>query len=274
LFGTNRPASPVTLETWQACVHPGDRGRAADRLIEAMVTQASYQDEFRIVAFDDRVRWLRSLGVTVVDTAGRAIRMAGFTTDITRHRERSGPGRPSAGAALETFEMIRRSVRFRNHLGSDVLDSEAILGRLTIKPAPIELGPIARRVVESMRVEANVAGVDLTLLEGPGRAQVLADADRVDQTVRNLLSNAIRFTPPGGRVWVRVSATHRAARLEVADTSRGFEPGGPSPGLGLAIVGHLVEWHGGVVSATSLGKGHGATFVVELPLMLPPPGIR
>jgi signal transduction histidine kinase len=275
LFGTNRSASPVTLETWQACVHPGDRGRAADRLIEAIVTQASYQDEFRIVAFDDRVRWLRSLGVTAVDPAGRPARMVGFTTDITRQRDRSGAGRSGVGGGSETLEMIRRSIRFRNHLVSDVLDAEAVLmGRLTIKPAAIELGPIVRRVADNMQVEANAAGVVVTLLEGPGRAQVLADASRVEQMAWNLLSNAIKFTPAGGRVWVRVSATLRAARLEVADTGRGFDPEGPSPGVGLAIVGHLVELHGGVVSATSVGKGHGATFVVELPLMLPPSRIR
>ena len=220
LFGINRPASPVTLETWQACLHRGDRGRAADRLIEALVTQASYQDEFRIVAFDDRVRWLRSLGAIIPGTAGRPTRMVGFTTDITRQRDRSQPDRPDRVGASEMLEMIRRGARFRNHLVSDVLDTGAVLmGRLTIKPSP-------------------------------------------------------KFTPIGGRVWVRVSTTSRAARLEVADTGRGFEPGGPSPGLGLAIVGHLVGLHGGVVSATSLGKGHGATFVVDLPLMLPSPGMR
>jgi hypothetical protein len=129
------------------------------------VQERASRDEFRIVAFDDRVRWLRSLGVTVVDPAGRPARMAGFTTDITRHRDRSGAGRPGAGGGSETLEMIRRSMRFRTHLVSDVLDAEAaLMGRLTIKPAAIELGPIVRRVADNMQVEANVAGVAVTLL--------------------------------------------------------------------------------------------------------------
>jgi CheY-like chemotaxis protein len=112
---------------------------------------------------------------------------------------------------------------------------------------------------------------------------VSGDADRLQQVVWNLLSNAIKFTPKGGRVEIRLERVDTAARITVSDTGSGISPeflpyvfdrfrqagdSGGGLGLGLALVQHFVELHGGWVRAESPGEGHGATFTVELPLAL------
>jgi signal transduction histidine kinase len=122
----------------------------------------------------------------------------------------------------------------------------------------------------------------------PAAGPVSGDPDRLQQVVWNLLSNAIKFTPRDGRVEIRLDVADRSARIEVADTGRGIDAalmphvferfrqaeglgtrtdGGL--GLGLAIVRHIVELHGGTVCARSDGTDRGATFTVELPLLAP-----
>src|SRR5205823_2500953 len=114
---------------------------------------------------------------------------------------------------------------------------------------------------------------------------VMGDADRLRQVINNLLTNAVKFTPPGGRIEVRLDATGGKARIRVVDTGQGIDSsflphvfdrfwqadssttrvhGGL--GLGLAIVRHITEMHGGRVEAESPGPGRGATFTIELPL--------
>lgn len=112
---------------------------------------------------------------------------------------------------------------------------------------------------------------------------VLADAHRIEQTVKNLVSNALKFTPAKGHVTVGLSAVGGFARLVVSDTGEGIpadfiphvfeafsqvssQPGQPGLALGLAIVKHLVEAHHGRIRVKSPGRGRGATFVVDLPL--------
>ena len=189
--------------------------------------------------------------------------------------------------ALETIE---RNVRLQTQIVEDILDvSHIITGKLQLKPHPLELAPVIEAAVAALRPAADAKGIEITLTLDDDAGIINGDADRLRQVVWNLLSNAVKFTPAGGRVHIRLERDGQSARIIVSDTgegmSRDFLPfafdrfrqadststrvhGGL--GLGLAIVRHIVEMHGGTVSAESQGEGSGATFTVALPLLHPP----
>jgi PAS domain S-box-containing protein len=186
--------------------------------------------------------------------------------------------------ALETIE---RNVRLQTQIVEDILDvSHIITGKLRLKVQPVELAPVIEAAAEALRPAAEAKAIQITLELGAASAIVNADADRLQQVVWNLLSNAVKFTPAGGRVSVRLELREECARIVVNDTGQGIrreflpfafdrfrqadststrEHGGL--GLGLAIVRHIVEMHGGTVSAASAGEGSGATFTIALPLL-------
>ena len=186
-------------------------------------------------------------------------------------------------------DTIDRNARAQAQLIADLLDvSRIVTGKLKVDALVIELAPILEGAVDAARPSADAKKVLLELeLDADPRAELKGDPVRLQQIIGNLISNAIKFTPPGGRVVVALErpAAHRA-RLRVSDSGQGisseFLPfvfdrfrqadstttrthGGL--GLGLAIVKHLVELHGGTVSASSEGAGKGATFRVDLPLL-------
>jgi len=185
------------------------------------------------------------------------------------------------------LEAIERNAAAQTRLINDLLDvSRIITGKLRLHVAPVELAPVIEAAVESLRPAAEARGVRLRLALEGGPGAVSGDADRLQQVVWNLLSNAIKFTPRGGRVDVRLAGRDGHAEVVVSDTGRGIpaeflphvferfrqadgaitrEHGGL--GLGLSIVRHLVELHGGRVRAESEGPGRGATFTVSLPLL-------
>ena len=192
------------------------------------------------------------------------------------------------GSASERQEhalaVIERALRAQAALVDDLLDATRIArGGLTIETAPVDLATLVSEVVESHRLVADTQGV---ALEGPSPGEPLVvhgDARRLEQVVANLVTNALKFTPEGGVV--RVVLVPEAARvvLEVRDTGQGIDRGllpyvfdrfrqgdpcrrggRPGLGLGLAIAKHLVERHGGSITAESEGEGRGATFRVTL----------
>lgn len=190
-----------------------------------------------------------------------------------------------ADARRRALEIIERNVHAQTRIVEDLLDvSRIITGKLRLDVQPVDLVRIVREVVESMRLAAEAKAIQLTLAcEAEGA--MTGDSHRLQQIVWNLLSNAIKFTARGGRVDVAVRRDGDALHLSVADTGSGIAPellprvfdrflqadssttrqhGGL--GLGLAIVRHLAELHGGSVSAESPGLGQGATFRVWLPL--------
>jgi len=190
----------------------------------------------------------------------------------------------STASALETIE---RNARAQAQLIDDLLDvSRIITGNLRLDVRQVEPGSFIEAAVEALRPAAEAKGVRIQKVLDTGVVSVAGDPARLQQVVWNLLSNAIKFTPKGGRVEVRLERIDSHIEIAVSDTGDGigaeFLPhvferfrqadqkttrhhGGL--GLGLAIVRHLVELHGGTVKADSPGEGQGATFVVKLPVV-------
>jgi PAS domain S-box-containing protein len=194
-------------------------------------------------------------------------------------------GKLDAAARERALETIERNAHVQEQLIADILDvSRIVTGRLRLDLRPIELAPVVDAAIETLQPSAAAKGVELSCtLNRTGK--VLGDPDRLQQVVWNLLSNAIKFTAAGGRVAVSLTRVGAAAMISVTDTGEGipssllpyvfdrFTQGDSSVtrmhgglGLGLSIVRHLVELHGGQVSARSQGAGQGATFSVTLPL--------
>ena len=186
--------------------------------------------------------------------------------------------------ALETIE---RNAKLQTQLIEDLLDVSRILrGKLNLNMAPVNLALTIEAALETMRLAVEAKSIQIQTTLEPNTGQVLGDSARLQQVVWNLLSNAVKFTPNGGQVKVRLERMGTHAQIQVSDTGKGIAPdflphvfeyfrqadstttrkfGGL--GLGLAIVHHLVELHGGTIQADSLGEGQGATFTVTLPLM-------
>ncbi|WP_438021065.1 ATP-binding protein [Sorangium sp. So ce315] len=197
------------------------------------------------------------------------------------------------GAAPEQRERglqaIERNARSQARLIEDILDvSRIITGGVRLDSHLIDPGAVVGAAAESLRPTADAKGVALVLVDEARDVRILGDATRLQQVFWNLVSNAVKFTPAGGEVRVSVAQRGAALHVEVSDTGQGIPPdflpfvfnrfsqadssttrrhGGL--GLGLAIVRHLVELHGGRASARSEGEGRGATFEVVLPVAAP-----
>lgn len=188
------------------------------------------------------------------------------------------------------YETIERNAKAQAQLIDDLLDvSRIIAGKLRLDVRPIELKTVIEAAVETVQPAADAKEITFQSVFDVRVGLISGDPDRLQQVVWNLLSNAIKFTPSGGRVEVRLDRVDDSVQICVRDTgigiSREFLPyvfdrfrqaEGTSTrvhgglGLGLAIVRHLVELHGGTVSADSPGEGQGATFRVRLPLKIAP----
>lgn len=189
--------------------------------------------------------------------------------------------------ALETID---RNTKALNQLIEDILDvSRIINGKLKLKLQPVELVPLIQTAIEMVQATVDAKRIQIQTVLEPAIAPVLGDSTRIQQILWNLLSNAIKFTPEQGQVIVKLTQQHceqgAIAQIQVIDSGQGIAPdflphvfdrfrqadgrttrahGGL--GLGLAIVYHLVELHGGTIRAKSEGLGQGATFTVELPI--------
>ena len=187
---------------------------------------------------------------------------------------------------VRALETIDRNTKSLAQLIEDVLDvSRIITGKLRLNVRPVELVPVIEAAIETVLPAAEAKNIRIESILDSSVGSVLGDANRLQQVVWNLLSNAVKFTPKGGRVEMRLEAINSRVQIRVSDTGQGINPdflpyvferfrqadstttrsyGGL--GLGLAIVRHLVELHGGTVDAESPGLGLGATFIVNLPL--------
>jgi len=183
------------------------------------------------------------------------------------------------------LEVIERNTKLQALFIEDLLDVSRILsGNLSLEARPIMVAPAVEAAVAAMRGTAEAKGIRLESTLDETAGPVRADPARLQQVVWNLVSNAIKFTPSGGRVEVRLARRGPAVEVSVRDTGKGIEAEQLSQiftpaavmhssrqpqgglGLGLVIVRHLVERHGGAVHAESAGSGQGATFTATLPL--------
>jgi CheY-like chemotaxis protein len=196
---------------------------------------------------------------------------------------------PTVPEALRhALAMIHRNATTEARLVDDLLDLTRITqGKLTLQPDVVDIAALAADAAESLATEIATAGQTLAL-ELRSRRRVTGDPVRLQQVVTNLLRNAIRFTPAGGRITLATRDAGDRTTLTVTDTGEGFEPellatmfepfeqgvrsaaeGGL--GLGLAITKGLVEAHGGTITATSAGPDRGARFAVTFPSSKPSP---
>jgi two-component system, chemotaxis family, CheB/CheR fusion protein len=191
------------------------------------------------------------------------------------------------------LEVIYRSAKAQSQLIEDMLDlSRIATGKLHLNPLRFDLLPVVSAAIESVQLSADAKSIQLVSQLTP--VAILGDVDRLQQVLWNLLSNALKFTPVGGRVEitlapVTINSQQQVAEVRVSDNGQGiwaellpyvfdrFRQGDSSKtktiqglGLGLSIVRHIVELHGGTVRAESLGEGQGTTIIMQFPLVTMP----
>jgi PAS domain S-box-containing protein len=196
-------------------------------------------------------------------------------------------GQLAAEQTTRAIDAVERSVRLQAQLVHDIMDvSRIVAGRVELERAPVDLTALLGQTADEFMPAAVAKRIQLDLSIGDC-AVVVGDRERLHQVFSNLVANALKFTPAGGRVVLSCECDRDAAVVTVHDTGEGIAPeflprlfdrftqadtsitrrhGGL--GLGLAIVRHLVDLHGGTVTADSLGRGKGATFRVHLPVAL------
>ena len=194
----------------------------------------------------------------------------------------------SAERVEHGVDVIERCARSQAQLIEDLLDvSRIVAGKMRLEVRPVTLAPVIERAVDIVRPAAEAKSVRLQMVLDTEVGAILGDGERLQQVVWNLVSNAVKFTPRDGRVQIALQRVDSHVEITVSDSGQGIEPqflahvferfqqaeagttrahGGL--GLGLAIVRHIVEAHGGTVHAESPGAGQGALFTVKLPPMM------
>jgi PAS domain S-box-containing protein len=323
LMGLAPNAIEPTVDAWTRALVPEDREPSWTAFRRAAAAHEDrFEIEVRLRQPDGSARWIRISGLVLYDAGGEPTRSLGALVDIetlktaARELERANRAKdeflatmshelrtplnavlgwatilskkPRDPAQIDRgLEVIQRNARSQERLVSDLLDvSRIISGKLQLTLRRTELAAVVRAAADVVGPAAEAKGVRLVVDLDPDLGAIVGDADRLQQIVWNLLTNAVRFTARGGRVMVTGDRTEVGIRVRVQDTGAGiprehlqhiFERfrqvdssttrayGGL--GLGLAIVRHLVEAHGGSVEAQSDGAGRGATFTILLPIL-------
>ncbi|MFN6460404.1 MAG: response regulator [Nostoc sp. DedVER02] len=259
----------------------------------AMLTDIS--DRKRTESERDRLLQLEQVARTEAETANR---IKDEFLAVLSHELRS-PLNPILGwakllqsrkfdetALQKALATIERNAKLQAELIDDLLDVSRILqGKLNLKMASVNLASTIEAAMDTVRLAAEAKSIHLEMMLDP-QGKVLGDSVRLQQVFWNILSNAVKFTPVGGKVNVQLECIDTQVQVTVTDTGKGIHPDflnhlfdyfrqGDSTttrkfgglGLGLAIARHLVEMHGGMIEAESLGEDKGAIFTVKLPLL-------
>jgi PAS domain S-box-containing protein len=303
---------------WQPLVHPDDVAQYVTAFETALHSGTPYFAEARARRADGEWRWIASYGAPRVSGDGRIVGMVGSSPDITDIKRAIADAQEAskakdeflatvahelrqpiaaAGAALQVMALrpgidagerarhvIERQVHHMTRLVEDLLEAERIIrGAVTVRAEIIDLSGTLRHVAESMAplIAEREHVFDVSIADIP--LLVNADAARLQQVFGNLLSNAARYTDPGGCVALRAGIEGSSICITVEDTGRGIESAhlsrifelfvrgtsdGPGFGIGLAVARKLVELQGGTLIAHSDGLGTGSRFVVTLPAVV------
>ncbi len=321
LYGLAPGAFPGGHRDWVELLHPDDRDRA-ERDVQRALETGRYVAEFRVVRPDGTVRWLEARAEVFKDGSGKPVRVVGVDMDVTDRKraeealreanrrkddflallghELRNPLAPvrtalsvvREGAAADPYvarfgPVIERQLAHLVRLVDDLLDVSRInRGKVELRKRAVNLTALAALAAESSRPGLDARRHHFELDLPRCAVWVEADPDRVEQVVCNLLNNAGRYTPPGGRVRLSLGREGDEAVLRVRDSGIGIRPEslstiwemfrqaerveGTAPeglGLGLTLVRRLVELHGGRVEAASDGPGQGSVFTVRLPAL-------
>jgi PAS domain S-box-containing protein len=319
-FGLDEPVTPWNLDVMLSRVHPDDRERVRTQVAHCLRTREVLDFECRVGWPDDTVHWIEVQGSAYVE--GEQLRYLGIISDITsrKHAEaalRDADARKDEFLATLAHELrnplapIRNSVQIMQlsrdeavhanarriierqlkqmvHLVDDLLDVSRISqGKVELRRENVDVASAVMTAIETSRPLIDAGHHELSIRLGPPRAlRVHADLTRLCQIVANLLNNAAKYTPEGGRIEVTAERDGQQAVIRVRDSGigiardmlprvfdmfaqvdRSMERAQGGLGIGLALVKRLVELHGGSVTAASDGADLGCTFVVRLPLV-------
>jgi PAS domain S-box-containing protein len=319
IFGTTPESFGASFDSYLKLVHPDDRERVERTIRASVETLEPFELEHRTLRRDGSVIILAIRGNVECNDAGSVVRMFGIAHDIsaaTLFREAESANRykdsflgtvahelrtpltsimgwielakVDPAVYPEALVHVDEGVRLLKVFTEDLLDITRIREqKLKMEMADMDLAAVVRSAFDMTAVSAAARGTVIGLHLALDPAPVRGDRVRLLQVVWNLLTNAIKFTPPRGQIDVRLEAVGDQARLSVRDTGAGISPefapyvfelyrqadaaSSPLPGLGigLSIVSHIVKLHGGTVHVESPGLGHGSVFVVNLPRSLP-----
>ena len=193
-------------------------------------------------------------------------------------------GKLSSEATADALERIERNTQLQKHLIEDLMDvSRIAAGTMRVEVRPVEVSAVIDEALRALALAAKAKDIAIHAEFPDGPIIISGDPHRLQQVICNLLSNAVKFTPHGGQVWLLVERLGGDATLTIRDSGRGIRPeflpyvferfrqdeqseNHVGLGVGLSIVRHIVELHGGSIQAKSAGKDQGATFIVHLPL--------
>jgi PAS domain S-box-containing protein len=323
IWGASRSVLETTPEAWLESVHPEDRDRV-EQSFTLIFEHHHYEEQFRIVLPDGKLRWVRDRAFPVKDASDATYRVARITSDISASKlaekllqdadthkdeflatlahELRAPLAPIRNAVeimqkptplneeehAFTRQVILRQVDHMTRLVNDLLDSARISqGKIVLQLAPVEINTLVRNTAETSMplILQREHALDIAYSAQP--IWVDGDAIRLAQLVNNLLTNAAKYTPPGGKIDVTIAARDKQSMvISVTDNGIGisearaktifnlFSQGDVTAdqaqdglGIGLSLVKKLVELHGGTVGVQSAGHGCGSCFELILPMV-------
>jgi PAS domain S-box-containing protein len=241
LFGLPPGSFLGTYEGFIACVHPEDRELIAQSITRALETKTDYNQEHRVIWADGSIHWIVAKGNFFDDKAGKPTRMSGVVLDISDRKQRelkleqenrmkdeflaivSHELRTPLNAILgwtqllrtrdfdeetrtRSLEIIARNANQQNQLINDILDTSRLMrGQMQLEKSPVDLANVISNTLNTVELTAQAKSLKLISIFNGSVGQVMGDENRLQQIVWNLLSNAIKFTPPGGRIEIRLS---------------------------------------------------------------------